>query len=70
MCAYHQQSPESPFTCERLVTIATPRGRVTLAGLRLIETAAGLRSERVLREEDEWAALLLSRFGIAGVRFV
>ena len=38
MCRYHQTSPQSSFTRERITTLARPDGRVTLSGLRLIET--------------------------------
>ena len=35
-----------------------------LAGMRLIETTAGDRSERVLKNEEERPALLRERFGV------
>ena len=35
MCHYHQTSPDSVFTQQRVVTIATLEGRVTLTGMRL-----------------------------------
>ncbi len=38
MCEYHQTSPESSFTRRRICTMAKPDGRITLAGMRLIET--------------------------------
>jgi hypothetical protein len=37
MCAFHQTSPESVFTKQRLATLATPEGRLMLLGNRLIE---------------------------------
>jgi N-hydroxyarylamine O-acetyltransferase len=28
MCHYHQTSPESHFTCQRICSLATPEGRL------------------------------------------
>ena len=39
-------------------------GRITLAGMRLIETTAGDRTERVLKTEEERRAVLRERFGV------
>lgn len=65
MCLYHQTSPASHFTQNRVCSRATARGRVTLSGLRLIETDAdGRRAERTLAGEDEYAAALRERFRI------
>jgi N-hydroxyarylamine O-acetyltransferase len=64
-CHYHQTSPLSPFTRQRLCTRATPRGRVTLAGSRLIVTEAGTRTERDLGSADEVRRVLAGLFGIA-----
>jgi N-hydroxyarylamine O-acetyltransferase len=65
MCEYHQTSPASHFTSERIVTRATPEGRVSLSGRRLIETAGGERTETVLGSEDEYRLVLRERFGLA-----
>jgi N-hydroxyarylamine O-acetyltransferase len=64
MCRYHQTSPDSPFTQRHLCTLATPGGRVTLAGWRLITTAGGRREERGLLDEKECARVLAETFGI------
>ncbi|HSF25393.1 MAG TPA: arylamine N-acetyltransferase, partial [Blastocatellia bacterium] len=50
MCRYHQTSPESPFTQRRTCSRATPEGRITVTGMRLIATAGGRRSERELAD--------------------
>lgn len=63
-CRYHQTSPESHFTRERLCTLATPQGRITLSGLRLIETSAAGKTERLLSGEAEYAATLRERFAV------
>lgn len=66
MCRYHQTSPESHFTRGRVCSRATADGgRLTLSGMRFIETAAnGERRERVLADETEYANALREHFGI------
>jgi N-hydroxyarylamine O-acetyltransferase len=66
MCRFHQTSPQSHFTRARLCSLATPGGRLTLSGMRFIETGAdGARRERAVADEDEFAALLCERFGVS-----
>jgi N-hydroxyarylamine O-acetyltransferase len=58
------QETESPFfTGHRFCTIATPDGRRTLMDERLIERAAGTRTERRVTDA-EWPALLEQLFGV------
>lgn len=64
MCRYHQTSPESPFTRQRLVTLATPDGRVTLGGMKFVETRGGTRHERELRDRQEYMRVLRDTFGV------
>jgi N-hydroxyarylamine O-acetyltransferase len=64
MCHYHQTSPESPFTKRRTCTLATPQGRITVTGLRLITTSKGTKSERELADENAWSSALREHFGI------
>ena len=64
MCRYHQTSPESPFTRKRVCTIATPGGRITVTGMRLIVTDQGEREERELTSHEEWTATLREHFGV------
>lgn len=65
MCRYHQTSPESHFTRARICSRLTDEGRVTLSGMRLIETFKnGERLERALTSEEEYKATLRERFGI------
>ena len=64
MCRYHQTSPESHFTQRTVCSLATPEGRVTLSGMRLITTCGGERHERALESEEERAALLRELFGV------
>jgi N-hydroxyarylamine O-acetyltransferase len=63
MCHYHQTSPASPFTRKRVCSLATPEGRITVTGDKLIETRNGVREERALTE-DERVAILHERFGV------
>ena len=73
MCRYHQSSPDSHFTRNRVCSLATPSGRRTLSGLRLIETGRnGVRHERSVADEGEYRRLLRSLFDIrlpAGASF-
>jgi N-hydroxyarylamine O-acetyltransferase len=64
MCHYHQTSPDSHFTRNRVCSLATPDGRITLSGMRLITTSNGGREEQVLATEADWRSALRDRFGI------
>lgn len=63
MCEYHQTSPLSSFTRRRIITRATPRGRVSLDETRLILTKDGAREERAVAEHER-AAVLWEHFGV------
>jgi N-hydroxyarylamine O-acetyltransferase len=65
MCHYHQTSPESVFTQKSICTMATPEGRITLAGRKLIFTRKGAREERRLGSEEEWRTALQQHFRVA-----
>jgi N-hydroxyarylamine O-acetyltransferase len=65
MCRYHQTSPESHFTKERICSRVTNEGRITLSGLRFLTTADdGQRQERILTNPEEYATILRDHFGI------
>ena len=64
MCGYHQTSLESSFTQNRICTLATRDGRITLSEMKLITTRNGEREEKILRSEEEWNSILRKRFGI------
>jgi len=64
MCHYHQTSPDSVFTQQRLVTIATLEGRVTLTDMRLSITKGAEIQESVVNSEDEHLEILKQNFGI------
>lgn len=65
-CWYQQTSPASDFTSGPACSLQLPGGgRVTLAGRRLIRTAAdGQRDERVLAADGEVLAAYREHFGI------
>jgi N-hydroxyarylamine O-acetyltransferase len=62
-CRYHQTSADSHFTRGVVCTLATPTGRITIAGTTLIETDAGQRTETELTEA-ELLAVYRERFGL------
>lgn len=65
MCRYHQTSSQSPFTRSRICSRATPDGRLTLSGMRLITTSLeGERQEQLLADEQEYTQALREHFGI------
>jgi len=64
MCEFHQSSADSHFTQNRVCTRATPTGRVTLSGMRLIVTHDGARTESQLCGELEVSRCLRDHFGI------
>lgn len=67
MCLYHQTSPQSSFTRQRVCTRATPSGRITLDDTRFIVTANGKRTERSVKTPEEYRTLLQREFGISDV---
>ncbi len=64
MCRYHQTSPESHFTRQRICSLPTPEGRLTLSDEKLIETRGGSRQETLLSGEQEWRTKLRELFGV------
>jgi len=63
-CVYQQTSPESHFTQQRICTLPTREGRITLSDLKLIETTRGVRKESLLRNEEEWQKVLWEMFRV------
>jgi N-hydroxyarylamine O-acetyltransferase len=64
MCHYHQTSPESHFTRQRICSLATAEGRITLSDEKLIETRGDSRRETSLSGDHEWRAKLRELFGV------
>ena len=63
-CRYQQTSPESHFTQRQICSLATPEGRITLSGEKLIETRGNSRQEMLLSGKEEVRATLRDRFGL------
>ena len=63
MCRFHQTSPQSHFTQNRICSRATPEGRITLSGMRFIVTSKDGRDERLL-DPNEYETILRDYFGI------
>ncbi len=63
MCEYHQTSPDSKFTQNRVCSLPTATGRVTLSGNRLTLVEEGRRTVQRL-DEAAFASALRARFGI------
>lgn len=64
MCRYHQTSRKSHFTRNRICSLATPDGRITLSGMRLIIRSNGTREERTLENQADLHSALRHHFGI------
>lgn len=64
MCHYHQRSPDSPFTQGRLCTLATRRGRITLANDQLRTWHIGSAPVHRAVDESELDEILRSQFGV------
>ncbi|TWI61017.1 N-hydroxyarylamine O-acetyltransferase [Desulfobotulus alkaliphilus] len=64
MCHYHQTSSESHFTQQRICSLATEKGRITLSGTQLIITQGCERQVQELVNEEEYAEVLRVHFGI------
>lgn len=63
-CLFQQTSPDSHFTQQRICTMPTADGRITLSDRKLIRTIGERREERILASEDEWGATLADLFGV------
>ena len=63
-CHYHQTSPQSIFTRNRITSRLTENGRVSLDNDRLIVTTNGRREEIPLQAEAEFQVLLKRYFDI------
>jgi N-hydroxyarylamine O-acetyltransferase len=63
-CRWTQTSPESGFTRKVTCSLATPDGRITLTGRRLITTRGQERTEQEVTSIDEYRTLLKTQFGI------
>ena len=63
-CDHHQYSPDSHFTQQRICSLATPTGRITLSDRRFIVTENGHRKEYDLDNDAEFQHHLREQFEI------
>ncbi len=63
-CHYHQTSPNSSFTHERVISLATPDGRISLDSKYLTITTNGKRIKQPVKSEEEFRELLLTHFEV------
>ncbi len=63
VCYYNQTSPQSPFTRQPLVSLATEDGRLTLSGNTFTTTRSGEKQKTVI-DDKEMATVLKQYFGI------
>ena len=63
-CRWQQTSPRSHFKKGRICTRLTSNGRLSLTDTKFIVTRGGRRSERPVKDPEEFAMLLRRHFGI------
>jgi N-hydroxyarylamine O-acetyltransferase len=64
MCHWHQTSPRSWHTQNRVCTRATTDGRITLWDTKLVVMSNQKRSEQPISTKDEYDSALRMHFGI------
>lgn len=65
MCLFHQYSPDSKFTRQKLCSLATDNGRVTLTDKSLIITADGKKKTYKIKDDLEFQHYLKEIFNIS-----
>jgi len=63
-CLFHQTSPASHFTQNRICSMLTTKGRISISDKRFIVSADGLRHDYPVHSDEEYRHLLQERFGI------
>ena len=63
-CSYHQTSPDSHFTQQKIISIAKPWGRLSLSESALITTKSTTRINENVESEADWNSKLQEIFGI------
>jgi N-hydroxyarylamine O-acetyltransferase len=63
-CNYHQTNPASHFMQNRICSLPTLHGRISLSGNKLKITENGSVTEQILNNENEVHQVLKDRFGI------
>ena len=63
-CLYHQTSPASHFTQNRICSMLTTNGRISVSDKRFIVSKDGVRNDYSVTSDEQYRALLLGHFGI------
>ncbi len=63
-CLFHQTSPESHFTQNRICSMLTTNGRISVSDKRFIVSADGVRQDYPVESDEEYRDLLREHFGI------
>ena len=63
-CLFHQSSPASHFTQNRICSMLTPKGRISVSDKRFIVSADGVRNDYPVASDEEYRRLLREHFGI------
>lgn len=63
-CKFHQTSPDSHFTQNRICSRLTPDGRISVSDKRLIVSENGVRRDYRVTSQAEYEELLREHFGI------
>jgi N-hydroxyarylamine O-acetyltransferase len=62
MCTYHQTNPSSPFVKNRLCSIPTVNGRITVTGNKLCKTENGKVTQRTIADSKDLNNILREEF--------
>ena len=63
-CRFHQTSPDSHFTQNRICSMLTSNGRISVSDTRFIVSENGTRRDYPLANQAEYEELLRKHFGI------
>ncbi len=63
-CLFHQTSPDSHFTQNRICSILKPNGRISVSDTRFIVSADGRRNDYPVESSEQYRNLLREHFGI------
>jgi N-hydroxyarylamine O-acetyltransferase len=63
-CEFHQTSPDSYFTQNRICSLLTPNGRISVSDTRFIVSENGMRRDYPVNSQAEYEQLLREHFGI------
>ncbi len=64
MCRFHQTSPESHFTQNKVCSLMTLGGRKTLTNSKFVETDAMAKTDKIINSEKEFNRILEREFNI------